>query len=149
MEQHLQELRDNLSGLSLGQLSHLVEQQTEAPSQDPNHAIGMILMWAFAHNTHDDAEIASGLGIPVSLVFMVTANCIKSRIWEKQLNIDDGITFGLMISAAQGQLEYFPEGETWKMTEKGKKYVEEKILTTPAGADLMKKLNKADKKSKH
>lgn len=139
MNSELNNLRSTLSALSLGQLSALVEEQ--APQQDPSHTVGMILLWSFANNTQDDSAISNGLGIPVELVFSVTANAIKSRIWERQLNIDDGVTFGLMIAAAQGQLEYCPESESWRMTEEGKRHVEERILTTPEGSQLLHDLN--------
>jgi len=137
MSSALEALRSDLSDLSTGELSTLVEQQTDMPSQDPGHTVGMILLWAFAHNTSDDTQIAAGLGIPVEIVFAVTANAIKSRIWERQLDIDDGVTFTLMISAAQGFMEYSPESEEWRMTEKGKRHVEENILSTPAGAQML------------
>ena len=136
----LNELRTDLSHLPLSDLAALVEKQTDVASPDPHHTVGMILIWAFAHNTQDDAKIAAGLGIPVELVFSVTKNCIKNRIWEEQLDIDDGTTFLLMISAAMGELEYCPDQKTWKMTQKGKDYVEQKLLTTPEGAALMRDL---------
>ena len=144
----LDKLKSDLCQLSLGQLASLVEEQTGCPSQEPHHTVGMILAWAFAHDTQDDAKIAAGLGIPIELVFTVTSNAIKSRIWETQLDIDDGTTFLMMINAAMGELEYFPESQTWKMTDKGKNFVETKLLTTSAGAKLVKELKRAERVAK-
>lgn len=140
--ENLSLLRQMLLDCPVEELGRHVTEVSGCVQGDITHSAGMVLLYSFAYNTRDDAVIARALHLPLDTVFSITANAIKNKIWEQQLDLDDGTTFLLMMNAAAGTMEYLPENKTWGLTAEGMQYVEEEILNTPEGAEMMRKIGK-------
>ena len=147
MEQQLpkEELRASFAEMPLAHLKGIAK-DLAGEEDGSGFEVALVLLWAFAHQTHDDKAIADATGIPIEHACRYTANLVRNGIWrDPEPDIDDGVIFGMMICAGLDQLRRLPNNN-WLMTDKGKAFVEQEILSTEEGkalqAELIRKMPK-------